>query len=85
MTPKKARWVRIKAKGRRRFILESAIAFGLGCGLAVASREEFWGAETELNWWHLLIEFTFGVIIPAIFAAYGASLYWGHNERKESG
>ena len=76
--------MRIRAKGKRRFILENAIAFGLGCGLAVASREVFRGDEAELNWWRLLNEFTFGAIIPAIFAAYGASLYWGRHEGKES-
>ena len=85
MTSKqRAKWQRMKAKGKRRFMLERAFAFGLGCALAVITREAFRGGAGGVNWLRLLAEFGFGVVLPALFAAYGASLYWERNERKES-
>ena len=85
MTPKqKLKWEKIKAKGKARFVLESALAYGLGVALSAVVFETYRKSNTNNDFWNIFTLITFSFLIPASCAALGALWYWERSEKKEN-
>ena len=80
----KARWEKNKAKGKRRFVLQSTLAYGGGCALAVIVRQIFWKNTSDLEIWSIVGLIATSIVFPAFCAALGALWYWEQNEKNES-
>jgi hypothetical protein len=85
MTPRqKARWEKAKAKGKPRFVIESAVAFGFVSALSASVNEAYWGNRHRVGIWTVLSGIALAFTLPALFSALGALWYWERNEKKDS-
>ena len=85
MTPRqRERWEKARAKGKPRFVVESAAAFGFGCALAAVVNEAYWGNRHRVGTWTVVGGIALSFTLPALFSALGALWYWERNEKKDS-
>jgi hypothetical protein len=82
MTPKqKLKWEKAKAKGKPRFVIENALAFGLGVAVSAALHQFFWKNDPPADFWSIFTFIALSFILPAFCATLGALLYWERSEK----